>query len=237
MKFLALAIAALLLQGAEAPKQEGTLIAWKPKAGSVHKYKQTMRSTSHNIADINGKAADLTVEETLILTVRKINDDGTVEIEAQDTDRKSKLGDKDLLTAGGNFPAVVSTVVKNANGAIVSRISGPINVTAEGLDRFIYPRTPMAPGQAWSFRIKGDAEKGTVDSENTWTFRGKDKVLDVECHKIETLYKEGSGDTPIEATGITWLSQDDGEIVKRTMNVKNFNHQPVDLEMTMELIK
>lgn len=237
MKLLAFAIASLLLQGAEVPKQEGVLISWKPKAGSVHRYKQTMRSTSHNMAGADGKAADLTAEEILILTVRKINDDGTVEIEAKDTERKSKLGDQELKTAAGNFPEVLTTFVKNANGAVVSRISGPINVTAEGMDRFIYPRAPMAPGQSWSFRMKGDEEKGTLDTENTWTFRGKDKVLDIDCNKIETVYKETSGMNPIDATGIMWLSTDDGEIVKRTMTVKNFNHQPVDIEMTMELIK
>ena len=201
-------------------------IAWKPKAGTVIKFKSNAKGSAGG--------QDFTVDASLVQTTKEVKSDGNVVVETKQTTTSAMFGGNDVSS---QIPEVTETSTQKPNGEVVSKESdSPMKQPRmDAMTQFIYPDHAVDIGDSWTFNAKGDKDKGTYDVEIKFTFQGQEKVGDINCDKIAFDAAEKGADAPISAKGTMWVDAENGEMVKSSSQVKNVPFGPGgtgDMELT-----
>src|SRR5688572_25617332 len=218
-KYVFFTIAAALAVGAYAI-QDAAKIVWKPRAGSVMKYRIS------SVADMGGQKMEFGAVMTQ--KVVEIKSDGNVVISNSTSDITLKVGDQDMSGMMPADMAPVITTVMGPDGSLVSRtLSKPSEMDTPRLDYamvLIYPSADMKAGDTWSRKFAGDKAKGIPPSTTTFTYKGKEMVADkFDTHKVMVEFKETEGAAPMSLSGHVWLKTDDGAMLKAEGTLKNFD--------------
>jgi hypothetical protein len=229
-------MAALLVAGvALAGVQEATL-EWKPRAGAEFKYKMTTEAT----VDSPMGSGPVKMSASMTNRIVEIRPDGSVVLESKQEDMKLSFMGMDMDDA---IPAMTSKVIFNKHGEVLERSSDvPQEMDNQRLENvfvFVYPKTPVKPGDTWTHTTKGDTNKGTFDSEVVFTYRGIERQNNVEVHKVTYTFRELNAPKNMEGEGTAWLDVRDGELVKGTYSIKNveFAEGIVASTMTAEVVR
>lgn len=203
------AIAAAGLQGAN--------LTWKPKVGTVNKYKITTR------AQIMGQ--EMNFAATLTSKVLEVTGEKVV-VEETQSEISLKVGDQDFSSM---VPASMkSTNTMKLDGTIIDRKSemeGGDNPRMEAAMEARLPNKVVEKGGTWSFERAANAEKKVPASKTTYTYVDDEKVGKFDTWKITFVFKETEGSAPMEVTGTMWVDQATGDPVKATYKMKNVEFQ------------
>lgn len=218
IRFAPMAAFALLSIGAIAQvTQDAIKLEWKPKAGMSIKYKFKTNSKTGG--------TDAEVKQDLTRTVKEIKANGNVVIEEKSSNMTLVVGGTDMTDQIGETSAT-TTVTMSPTGEVVEKkgpdsFLGPeVQARLDRMTAFIFPKDSLKIGQTWTEKIKGES-KSQPDVQKDYKLMGTDTVGKFKCYKISCDAKETGTDQPITMTTITWLSVDDGTMVKVVSDTKN----------------
>jgi hypothetical protein len=197
------AVAALSL-ASFALAAQGFLIKRTPKEGDVARYKIT--------ADIALAGVEVNFSATEESKVTKVEENGNYTSESRQFNTKVVIAgqEQDIPEQGA------SRSTYNSRGEMVG-YQGPDESGGAWrlavLNGFYMPEKAVNVGDTWTYEIKADSKKGTVDAKATFKVLGEEKVDTEDTVKIESNVSETGNDAAsIKAT--YWLSKTNWEPVK-----------------------
>lgn len=216
MKTRNILFALLIASASHAFADDPVKIEWKPKVGSIMKYRLT---TTANVA---GQDAEFSA--VLTNKVIEIKADGNVVTTATTGDLSLKVAGQDMSSFLGDM-STSAKIVMSPIGEIVSReltkSADNDNPRLETAFAFVYPQEPLLVGGTWKRVYKGDKKMGTVNAETSYTYRGIEKLTEaLTAHKVEFTFKETEGD-PMTGSGVMWVDVRDGALLKGEFTLKN----------------
>jgi hypothetical protein len=232
---LSLVATTVLLAGLALAAVDGVKLVWKPEKG-LTKYKMTGKA----IVDLGGQTAEAEISADIERTIKEV-EDGKVTVEEVQKNYQLTIMGQSM----GDMPPVSSTTVYSLDGKIVSRKSDASSEMEsprmELAMNLVYPDKDkeLKKGDTWTAKFEADSSKGTYDLEQTYTFEGEDEVKGIKTYKITINIKESGAPTDMTGTIKYWLRQDNGEVVRQTLDIKKApvsdQIPPVDMTGTLEL--
>jgi hypothetical protein len=205
---------------------QGVKIVWKPKVGDAMKYRLNITVTGDPSMGFNKLEVGITVTEK----VKEIKEDGKVVQESTQSEFALKMDGQDL-GAGVDVPSTTVVTTFYPDGRLFSMegsegMGTPPRIAEATL--FIYPGPDkeFRPGESWTHKRAGDAQRGTRAAEATFTYLATEKVGQWEAHKVSFKYRETEGENPMEVTGTVWLAVDNGYAVKGEYEMSNVEFAP-----------
>jgi hypothetical protein len=110
------------------------------------------------------------------------------------------------------------------------------------VDRFnsLRPPTIAELGKEYFVDMPGDKAKNLVPARAKFTVTKLENVAGARAWRIEVVFAEMEGNTPLSAMGTMWLEEGTGELVKMSMDLSNVQWvemmPPSNARFTMERI-
>lgn len=210
MKARIIPIAAALTAAVIAAASYQAAIKWTPKVGASYDYNMNARMTVQGM--------EVSVSSTINRKIDKMDGEKVIVIETQGS-TKINFGGQEMEQPGGK-----STQTTAANGEVLEAKNEPdpqmdMSRMMEAM-AFNYPKGDVKVGDTWK-RTNDGKKKGTVADETTYKYEGDEEMNGKKCWKVSYTFKETDGDTKATATGTYWISQEDTEMVKSTVSLKN----------------
>lgn len=228
MQLRATALALLSLSALSlAARQDPVEVKWKPKAGSVYKYK--MEVLASGIEGPQGPA-ELKISSTLTRTIKELLEDGNVNVEEAQNELSVLFDGQDLTEMLG-ASSFTTTMKVAPNGETLEKKSDAPEQTdnprLNNATAFTYPAGPLAIGATWTREVAADASKNIPSASTTFTLSATEDIDSKwKAHKIDIVFKEGEGSNPMSATGTIWIDVVDGELIKGNYTIKAVEFAP-----------
>lgn len=169
--------------------------------------------------------------------VLKVESDGRYRVETQMKGGRLDMGGQDMEMP--EQPA--STLVFGPRGELIELIgegTGADELRFQSLNMVVAPEKPVAVGDKWTYEIKGDSKKGSVDGVANYELAAVETVGGVRVLKITFNYKETKGDKPASSAGTFWVTADDNLLFRMEAQYTNAPvggaPEPVDMKVTIE---
>lgn len=200
--------------------QDTTKLSWTPVAGKTQKYNMVVKSQM----DMGGGPQEMTMDATLVNKTVEVKANGNIVVEEIFNINKLMFGAMDVTEMAGGMSGAKSTRELSKTGEVISKKNSSQEMDMPRMEnayQFRFPEAPVKSGESWTIKSKGSKEKGTFDSEATFTFVGTEEVGGKKLNKITIAYKEIDAPTPVSAAGTYWLDPADGEMVQASIKLKN----------------
>jgi len=203
------------------------------KVGDSVKYSHTF------VIEEEGEKIEISGET--VTTVKKINDDGSLEIE--DSNKTTKMTMSGEVIDMSDEEADVSTSVQSPSGGILSVSDfddDPMTFRISQATSFRYPEKAVEKGGKWEVDFKADAKRKTPAATAIFELEGPDSYQGFKCFKVKYTYRETEGNDPTTTKGSFWIREEDGLELKAELEVKNLpmdEETQLDCRITSEIVK
>lgn len=217
-----LLFAALMpLQAAPVTPAQTVDLSWRPKAGSSHVF----RLSTVMQMDFQGQQTEVSFGARLTNKVTKI-ENGEVFIESLTDEMKLNFGGQEMdpsaMGPAGEAPRPVLQVRK-LDGSMVRQEGEGGMPSNPRLDRFnnLRPPTSAELGKEYFVEMPGDKAKNLVPARAKYTVSKLENVSGARAWRVDVVFAEMEGNTPLSAMGTMWIEEGTGELVKISMDLSN----------------
>ena len=189
-------------------------LPWPPAIGASAQYKVVNVLTTPF-------GSKVTFEWMTTETVKGVAD-GKITTETQSTEPLEKT----------DGPTGCPVKLGGPNGEIICAANGSYLPSQENegsmaarfgnMNALVLPEKPIRIGESWRHEIKADVKTGAWPAKSTYKLLGKERIDNWDAYKIAVDYHETTGDEweQLSATGIKWISVEDGMLVQEELQVK-----------------
>jgi len=217
-----LSLSLVLVAALAAASVDPVKIQWKPKSGSIAKYKLLAKAAM----DGPQGAAEVVFGATVTSKVTDIKADGNIVVEETQSEISIKFGDQDFSSQAPQTITSKSTMTPSGEVKARETTDETANARMENSLEFIYPDDAMDVGKSWTIKRPADSGKGLYARETTFTYDGVEKIGQWDCYRIKTSFKETDAPTNMSYEGVTWVAIEDGTMIKATYKMKNVEFGP-----------
>lgn len=166
--------------------------------------------------DTEWSGSPLKFKATVVDKVVKLNDDGSLQVETQQTDPKVVL-DGNEMDAPSELGTVTTNTISTA-GTVLDMQGDMVSADAfrmAKLEFVAWPQQPVGIGDTWSVELKGDEEKGTVPVKLSYEVLGTETVGKRTAVRIKYTSEETEGSDPAKTEGTVWVDVATGLLIRR----------------------
>lgn len=177
---------------------------------------QSYTTRINAVIDFNGQT--ITFAGKARSTVKAINPDGTITIEAAQTDSKIDFAGQMM-----EQPDSVSSATVDALGRTIKIVSDQATGEEYRLANvlgFTYPAEPVDVGSKYTNTLPGNPETGAIETKAEYEVLARETVNGRETFKIAFTHTE-TGPSPFKASGIQWIEIATGVPVKSEAKFEN----------------